>query len=105
MTVHIDTTDQPTAPADLRFEPLGPAHAKLIFQLFNDPDFVRFVGDRGLRSVQDAADWIAGPLQLQQAPGVVKYALIEQSTGHPMGLCGLMQRTYLPHPDLGYRVR
>lgn len=84
----------------LRFEPLNRSHAPLVLALFTDPMFIRYVGDRGLRSEADAIEQIEGPLARQQRAYATKYAVFEQD--EPVGLCGLMQRDYLPAPDLGY---
>ncbi|AFU98464.1 GNAT family N-acetyltransferase [Simiduia agarivorans] len=84
----------------LRFEALSRHHAPLVFALFNDPAFIRYVGDRGIRTVEDAVAQIEGPLARQQRPYATKYAVYDGDK--PIGLCGLMQRDYLPAPDLGY---
>lgn len=84
----------------LRFEALNPSHGELVFKLFNDPAFILYVGDRGIHTIGNAIAQIEGPLASQQRPHATKYAVFEGNK--PVGLCGLMQRDYLPAPDLGY---
>jgi RimJ/RimL family protein N-acetyltransferase len=87
----------------LILRPLGPADAAFIVQLLNDPDFLRHIGDRGVRTEDDAREYIeSGPLHsyAQHGFGLLRVEL--RTTGAPAGMCGLIQRPFLPHPDLGY---
>jgi len=76
--------------------------APFIVALLNDPDFIRCIGDRRVRSIADAHAYLsAGPLAsyARHAFGLCAVAL---AAGEPIGLCGLLQRDELPAPDLGF---
>lgn len=70
--------------------------------LVNDPDFVRFVGDRGLRTFRQARDYLTdGPLDSYEAHGFGGY-VVQLRDGTPVGMCGLLKRDQLDAPDLGF---
>ena len=87
----------------LRLEALDIKHGQLILAVFNDPDFLRFVGDKGIRSIAQAEQYLhAGPIAERRLSGIQNYAVIEQDSARAIGMCGLLKRPYLPNPDLGY---
>ncbi|MDN3640462.1 GNAT family N-acetyltransferase [Simiduia curdlanivorans] len=89
--------------ARLRLEPLDLKHDELIVAVFNDPDFLNFVGDKGIRTLAQAQQYLRdGPMAERQQSGIVNYAVIAAHSGEAIGMCGLLQRPYLPEPDLGY---
>jgi RimJ/RimL family protein N-acetyltransferase len=77
--------------------------APFILQLLNEPSFIRFIGDRQVRTLEQARNYIVtGPMQSYQDRG---YGLwLTQLTGSaiPIGLCGLVKRDYLPDADIGF---
>lgn len=84
---------------------LTTADADFMLQIWNDSDFVRYVGDRGLRSDRDARFAIEnGPLRLYSQFGYGPYLLTLKSTGEPIGICGLFRRERLPDPDIGFAL-
>ncbi|UTA46898.1 GNAT family N-acetyltransferase [Simiduia sp. 21SJ11W-1] len=85
----------------LRLEPLTPVHAPLLQAVFNDADFLRYVGDKGLKTEAECAQYIISTAQSAPA-GVVNYAVVLKNTGQWAGICGLLKRPYLDAPDLGY---
>lgn len=73
--------------------------------IWNDPGFVRFVGDRGIRSEAEARQaMLDGILKLYADHGYGPYLLEPRNGGTPMGICGLFKRENLDHPDLGYSL-
>ena len=77
----------------------------LMLAVWNDPAFVRNVGDRGIRSVEDAREAMhAGPLKLYADHGFGPYAMVLKSDGTRIGICGLFQRPNLDRPDIGFAV-
>lgn len=87
----------------LTLQPLDLHHAQLVLALFNDPDFVRYVGDRGIRTPDQAAHYIESvAIATRRNTGITNYAVLRGDTGQPLGLCGLLLRPFLPAPDLGY---
>lgn len=87
----------------LTLRQLTTADAPLILALLNDPDFLRFVGDRKVRTEADACAYLAnGPLASYARHGFGPYAVELKPDGVPIGICGLFKRDHLPEPDLGF---
>ncbi|HKP49591.1 MAG TPA: GNAT family N-acetyltransferase, partial [Gemmatimonadales bacterium] len=60
--------------------------AEFILGLLNQPSFLRFVGDKGLRTVADAARYIEdGPSTTYRRHGYGLYLVLLRETGEPMG--------------------
>lgn len=77
--------------------------APFVLRLLNDPAFIQNIGDRGVRSVADAAAYIErGPRASYAAHGFGLW-LVELADGAaPIGICGILKRDALPDPDLGF---
>jgi RimJ/RimL family protein N-acetyltransferase len=87
----------------LRLRELVAADSDFIVSLLNDPDFLRHIGDRGVRTEQDARRYIeTGPVDSYRQHGFGLMAVELKASSVAVGLCGLIQRPFLPHPDLGY---
>jgi [ribosomal protein S5]-alanine N-acetyltransferase len=87
----------------LTLRELNDDDAPFILTLLNDPDFIRFIADRGVRSLDDARAYIRnGPVAsyAQHGHGLWRVAIADADT--PIGMCGLIKRAGLPHPDIGY---
>ena len=87
----------------LRLRRMTPDDAAFMLGLLNDPAWHRFIGDRGIRTVEGARDYIIkGPMDMVARLGfgfdVVE--LIENSC--PIGVCGLAKRDFLDEVDIGY---
>jgi len=77
--------------------------APFVVELLNDPDWLRFIGDRGVRTLEQAADYIeAGPVRMYAAYGFGLYLVERKADGAPTGLCGLVKRDFLDAVDLGF---
>ena len=73
--------------------------------LLNDPGFVRFIGDRGVRSLDEARDYVAmRVLPMYALHGYGMYAIERRSDGAWLGNAGLVRREGLPGPDIGYAM-
>lgn len=76
--------------------------AETIFELLNTPKFLRYIGDRGVRSVEEARDFIENRYrQSYRDHGYGLYA-VELKDGTPIGMCGFVRRDTLPGPDIGF---
>lgn len=72
-------------------------------ELLNEPDFLRNIGDRGVRDRESAARYIgAGPAASYAANGFGLYCVLLRSTNEPIGICGLLRRDTLPDVDIGF---
>lgn len=79
--------------------------ADLMLAVWNDPGFIRNVGDRGIRTLESARKAMQeGPLQLYANYGYGPYALTRKSDGTRIGICGLFRRENLQHPDIGFAI-
>jgi [ribosomal protein S5]-alanine N-acetyltransferase len=82
---------------------LQPADALFIFELLNSPEWLKFIGDRDIKTVADAAHFIEnGPMKSYRQNGFGLYLVRQRETGLKLGLCGLLKRDQLPEPDLGF---
>lgn len=73
-----------------------------ILELVNDPDFLRHIGDRGVRSRSDARRYIARCVEAYERHGDGLYGVSVAPDGERAGICGLVRRDYLPDPDVGF---
>ena len=77
--------------------------ATFIFALLNDPGWLRFIGDRGIRTLDDARNYILqGPVAMYARHGFGLYLAARKQDGVPIGLCGLLKRDGLADVDIGY---
>jgi ribosomal-protein-alanine N-acetyltransferase len=84
---------------------LTPADAEMMLTIWNDPAFLRYVGDRGVRSVEQAAAALtAGPLRLYADHGYGPFRLTRRDDGSDVGICGLFRRDGLDEPDIGFAM-
>ena len=81
------------------------ADAALMLALLNDPAFIRHIADRGVRTLDQARDYLRnGALRSYAQHGFGMYAMRRKDTGALIGNCGLLSREGLDGPDLGYAV-
>ncbi len=79
------------------------ADAPFFLELLNDAEFMRFTGDRGIRDLAGAEDYVTNRLlPLYQKIGYTLLTVEQRADGVPIGICGWVQRDYLDGPDLGY---
>ena len=77
--------------------------AAFIHELANEPSFLRFVGDRGVRTLDDARAYLRdSPLAsyAQHGFGLFRTALKDGDV--PIGMCGLLKRDELADVDVGF---
>lgn len=71
--------------------------------LLNEPSFIRNIGDRGVRTVEDARDYIMrGPIASYARFGFGLYLVQLKAQLLPIGICGILKRDELPEPDIGF---
>ena len=80
--------------------------AAFILDLLNEPSFLRHIGDKGVRTRDDACRYIAdGPLASYEQFGFGPYLVQIKDGGEPIGICGLLKREWLEDVDLGFALR
>ncbi len=81
------------------------SHAEFIFRLLNSPPWIQFIGDRDIKNLDDAKDYIDRALMKSyKENGFGMYIVHNRAANVPMGLCGLLQRDELSHPDIGFAI-
>ena len=79
------------------------ADAPFILKLLNEASFLRFIGDKKVRTVQDAEQYILnGPVASYNRNGFGLCLVELKETHTPIGMCGLLKRDELPHADIGF---
>jgi len=77
--------------------------AEFIFELVNEPAFIRNIGDKGVRTLDDARDYIlSGPVASYAKFGFGLYVVVLKETGAAIGICGLLKRDSLEDVDIGF---
>jgi RimJ/RimL family protein N-acetyltransferase len=87
----------------LSLRPLNVDDAPFILTLLNEPSFLRYIGDKKVRDVEEARRYILnGPVASYQRNGFGLYLVQLTETQTPIGMCGLIKREALPEPDIGF---
>jgi RimJ/RimL family protein N-acetyltransferase len=69
----------------------------------NDPEWLRFIGDRGVRTLEGAREYILKSLvALYERFGFGLYLVELKAGGAPAGVCGLIKRDSLEDVDIGF---
>lgn len=77
--------------------------APFILELLNDPDWLRFIGDKGVRTLEDAQNYIlTGPIESYARRGFGLFLVERKADATSIGLCGLLKRDVLEDVDVGY---
>jgi RimJ/RimL family protein N-acetyltransferase len=77
--------------------------AGFVHELVNEPSWIRFIGDRGVRSLEDARAYLdKGPLEMYRRFGFGLWVVELKETGEATGLCGLIKRDALEDVDIGF---
>jgi RimJ/RimL family protein N-acetyltransferase len=87
----------------LRLRRLREDDAAFILELVNEPAWLRFIGDKGVRTLDDARAYLEkGPLASYERFGFGLYLVELKASGTAVGICGLIRRDTLSDVDLGF---
>jgi RimJ/RimL family protein N-acetyltransferase len=87
----------------LALRELHAGDAAFILDLVNDPGWLRFIGDKGVRTLADARRYIAdGPAAMYARFGFGLWLVASKEDGASVGMCGLVKRDGLDDVDLGF---
>src|SRR5882672_9250334 len=79
--------------------------AAFIHELVNDRDWLAYIGDRNVRTLEDARAYIeSGPMEMVRRLGFGLHCVELKESGDAIGICGLIKRDALPDVDLGYAL-
>jgi RimJ/RimL family protein N-acetyltransferase len=77
--------------------------SEFILELLNDPSWLRFIGDKGVRTLEDARGYILKSLvAMYERLGFGLYLTELKDGGVPAGICGLIKRDSLEDVDIGF---
>ena len=77
--------------------------AEFILGLLNEPSWLRFIGDKGVRTIEDARAYILkGPVDMYSRLGFGLYLVELKEPALPIGMCGLIKRETLEDVDIGF---
>jgi RimJ/RimL family protein N-acetyltransferase len=89
--------------ARLRVRTATTDDAAFFYALVNDPAFIEHIGDKGIRSLDEAHHaLLTGPIAMQEERGHSLYVVELKGEGKQIGMCGLIKRDTLDGIDLGY---
>ena len=77
--------------------------ASFILTLLNEPSFLRYIGDKQVRNIEGAEQYLLnGPIASYQQNGFGLYLVALKDGGTSIGMCGLIKRAELPDVDIGF---
>jgi [ribosomal protein S5]-alanine N-acetyltransferase len=77
--------------------------APFVVALLNEPSFIANIGDKGVRSIEDAHRYLReGPMAMYEKHGFGLWHTARKADAMPVGMCGLLKRDILPDVDVGY---
>ncbi|NBN80167.1 GNAT family N-acetyltransferase [Microvirga tunisiensis] len=94
----------PPRSAQLAFRMILPADAAFLLTLMTDPAYCRYIGDRGLKTVEDARRYIREHIATHHTRHGFGLWMASTHAGRPVGIAGLLQREQLDAPDIGYAL-
>ncbi len=77
--------------------------AEFILDLLNQPSFIKNIGDRNVRTIEQARGYIESRFtESYKKFGFGMWAVVLKETNQPIGICGLVKRDSLPDADIGF---
>ncbi len=81
------------------------ADAAFVVELLNEASFLRYIGDKGVRTEADARRYLeTGPLASYARHGFGLLQVGLKESGEPVGMCGLLKRDWLEDVDVGFAL-
>lgn len=85
---------------------LDAGDSAFILELVNEPSWIQFIGDKGVKTPHDAHRYIEnGPVAMYKRVGFGLYVVELKDRREPIGICGLIKRDGLDDVDLGFAFR
>lgn len=82
-----------------------PEDADFILRLLNTPEWIRFIGDRNVRTLENAHQYLQnGPMTSYKKNGFGLWRVSIKDTDVPIGMCGLLKRDTLEDIDIGFAL-
>jgi RimJ/RimL family protein N-acetyltransferase len=82
---------------------LNEADAEFIFELVNEPAWIQNIGNKGVRTIEDAGAYILnGPAASYSKFGFGLFLVELKESNVSIGICGLIKRESLEDVDIGF---
>ena len=79
--------------------------AGFVLELLNSPSWLKYIGDRNVKNLEDAKNYISDKLISSYIKnGFGLYEIILKKDNIPVGMCGLIKRDTLENIDLGFAL-
>ena len=89
----------------LRLRKFNTGDAGFIVELLNSPGWLKFIGDRHVRTEEQAVTYLQnGPMKSYEQNGFGLSLVERKEDGTPIGMCGIIRRDQLEHPDIGFAL-
>lgn len=89
----------------LLIRPVSVEDADIIFQLYNMPNFIKFIGNKNINSLSDAENYIKSKFLPQiEKRGFGNYILVLKEGNQKIGSVGIFEREGLDVADIGFSV-
>lgn len=87
----------------LVLRPFTTDDAPFALTLLNEPSFLRYIGDKKVRTLEDARQYLTnGPIGSYERNGFGLCLVELKDLRTAIGMCGLLKREELPDPDIGF---
>lgn len=87
----------------LTLSTLSTDDAPFILELLNTPNWLRYIGDRGIFNLERAENYIQqGPQKSYAQFGFGLWRVMRTDDNMPLGVCGLLKRDTFDDPDIGF---
>lgn len=83
---------------------LNDGDAAFMLKLLNSSSWIKYIGDRRIRTIKKAKNYIRQQYAKDYAKGIGLYCVRLKRSGIPIGNCGLIDRGSLPYPDIGFAL-
>lgn len=97
----IENRSQPKSER-LNFSEFSDEDAAFVFELLNTESWLKFIGDRGIKTLEDAKIHIRNKYMKSYEGGFGMWKLSLKTDGTPIGMCGLINRDTLEDIDIGF---
>ncbi len=78
--------------------------AAFMFRLMNDPGWLANIGDRGIRTEEDARAYLMRYRAGYEVNGWGMYVVAERVSGTAVGVCGLLKRPWMEDVEIGFAL-
>lgn len=87
----------------LILRPLTDDDAPFVIELLNTEGYLKYIADRQVKTIEQAQVYLRrGPISSYETYGFGISLVALKHNRQPIGMCGLLKRDYLEHPDIGF---